>query len=85
MQNESKNHSLMYLAVRLFAGIYLMYTAWDLRGAISESPFFIVAIVAFAAIGAVLAVRSGIRIVKGDYEGGQAFFFKKKDDAAEEE
>ena len=80
MQNETKNTSLMYLAVRLFAGIYLMYTAWDLRGAISESPFFIIAIVAFGIIGTVLTVQSGIKIIKGDYEGGQAFFFKKKDD-----
>ena len=85
MQNESKSPSLMYLAVRLFAGIYLMYTAWDLRGAISESPFFIVAIVAFAVIGAVLTVQSGIKIVKGNYEGGQSFFFKKQEEPAEEE
>ena len=84
MQNESNSPSLMYLAVRLFAGIYLMYTAWDLRGAISESPFFIVAIVAFAVIGAILAVQAGLKIIKGDYEGGQAFFFRKKDDAEEE-
>ena len=85
MQNESKNHSLMYLAVRLFAGIYLMYTAWDLRGAISESPFFIIAIVAFGIIGAVLTVQAGLKIVKGDYDGGQSFFFKKQDETTEEE
>ena len=85
MQNESKNHSLMYLAVRLFAGIYLMYTAWDLRGAISESPFFIIAIVAFGIIGAVLTVQAGLKICKGDYDGGQSFFFKKQDETTEEE
>ena len=79
MQNESKSPSLMYLAIRLVAGIYLIYTAWDLRNAIAESPFFIIAIVAFAVIGAVLTVRSGIKIVKGSYEGSQSFF-KKKDE-----
>ena len=85
MKKESTNQSLIYLAVRLFAGIYLMYTAWDLRNALSESPLFLIAIVAFGVIGLVLTVQAGINIVKGNYEGGQSFFFQKQDDSTNEE
>ena len=86
MEKETKPYTLMYLAARLFAGGYLLYTAWNLREAISESPFFILAIVAFGLIGAWLAIQSGLKIIKGDYEGGSPFFLiKPKEDPQPEE
>ena len=74
MENNPKPTTLIYLASRLFAGGYLLYTAWNLRDAISKGILFIVAIIAFGIIGALLVVHSGLKICKGEYEGGVPFF-----------
>ena len=85
MEKERKPYTLMYLAARLFAGGYLLYTAWGLRDAISESPFFIAAIVIFGIIGLWLVIQAGSKIIKGDYEGGSPFFLIRPQDEPEEE
>ena len=84
MQKENKPHSLRYLAVRLFAGAYLLYTAWKLRNAIGESPLFIIAIAAFGIIGAVLLAQAGWKICRGEYEGSQFFNQNQDEEPADE-
>lgn len=56
----------MYPVVRLLAGGYLMYTAWNLGLSMEEQPL----LTAFAVIGAVLAAHAGRKLYKGQYEGG---------------
>ena len=68
--NKKRTYTQSALCFRLLAGGYLLYTAWGLRDAISEHPLFIVAIVFFAVVGAMLVVQSGLRLYKKEYEGG---------------
>ena len=84
MQNQSKPYTLMYLAARLFAGGYLLYTAWKLRTAIAENPLFIAAVAGFGLIGAWLTIQAGLKICKGEYEGGTPFFLSKAPEEPEE-
>ena len=70
MKKETKPFSQMYLVIRLLAGGYLMYTAWNLREGLTEQPLLIIAMAAFAVIGAVLAAHAGWKLFMGEYEGG---------------
>ena len=80
-----KNHtySQSTLFFRILAGGYLLYTAWDLREAIAENPLFIVAIVCFAIIGAVLVGHSGWKLYKKDYEGAPGIVQTESDTETE--
>ena len=69
MKKESPKYAQSTLFLRLLAGGYLIYTAWDIREAVHENPLFIIAIVAFAVIGAALLAHAGWKLYKGDYEG----------------
>ena len=46
------------LILRILGGIYLVYLAWDMRSAIPNGPLYIIPIIVFAVIGAVLAGHS---------------------------
>ena len=70
MKRETKPYSQMYLIVRVLVGGYLLYTAWNLREGLTEQPLLIIAMAAFAVIGAVLAAHAGWKLYKGEYEGG---------------
>ena len=57
--NEQKNtppSSSMIL--RVLGGGYLVYLAWDIRGAIPDGPLYVIPIILFAVIGAALAGHS---------------------------
>ena len=73
MQKEKKPYTQMYLAARVFAGGYLLYTAWKLREAVAEKPLFLIPIVIFAVLGAALFLHAGWKLYKGEYEGGPAY------------
>lgn len=70
MKREPRPITQSTLYFRLLAGGYLLYTAWDIRGAVAENPLFLIAIVAFAIIGAALVGQAGWKLYKKDYEGG---------------
>lgn len=70
MKKAHKPDTQMYLVIRLLAGIYLMYTAWNIREGLAEQPLLVIAMAAFALIGAVLAAHAGWKLFKGEYEGG---------------
>lgn len=70
MKKETKPYSQMYLVIRALAGAYLMYTAWNLRAGLAEQPLLVIAMAAFAVIGAILAIHAGWKLFKREYEGG---------------
>ena len=55
------------LLVRVLIGGYLIYLAWSLRGSF-DKPLILVAAIAFALIGAALAVVSIRRIFTGEFD-----------------
>ena len=70
---KKPRNTMMALIARLVVGAYLLYTAWELRGAPAahdgaERILFIVAIVAFAVIGLALGVFSLKALLKGEYD-----------------
>lgn len=81
MKKEPHLYAQSTLLLRLLAGGYLVYTAWDIREAVAENPLFIIAIVAFAVIGTALLAHAGWKLCKGEYEGGPA---ARADASAEE-
>ena len=55
------------LILRAGCGAYLIYLAWELRGALSQNPLFVLAVVLFLAVGAVLCFFSVRALVRGEY------------------
>ena len=62
MANHTDKRGPMPPALQGFAGIYLLYTAWNLRTALAEKPLFLIAIILFAIAGAGLIVFAGWRM-----------------------
>ena len=58
MSNERNTPPQSSLLLRVLGGGYLVYLAWDTRGAVENSPLFWIPIVVFAVVGAVLMVHS---------------------------
>ena len=85
MKKESPKFAQSTLLLRLLAGGYLVYTAWDIREAVNENPLFIIAIVAFAVIGTALLAHAGWKLYKGDYEGAPNQAAEAEETAPEEE
>lgn len=54
MNKNANNAPQFSLILRLLCGGYLVYTAWDLRGAFQDRPHFIVFAAIFALVGLVL-------------------------------
>ena len=58
MSNERNTPPQTSLLLRIFGGIYLVYLAWDTRGAVATNPLFWIPIVIFAVVGVALAGHS---------------------------
>ena len=67
MNNQTNKPSQTSLLLRLLGGGYLVYLAWDLRAAVQESPLFLIAVVVFGVVGAVLLVHSLLKLVRREY------------------
>lgn len=85
MKKETQYYAQSTLYLRLLAGGYLAYTAWKLRESIAENPLFIIAIVAFAVIGAALMAHAGWKLFKGEYAGGPATIVSEEEPEADTE
>ena len=46
------------MILRILGGIYLVYLAWDMRSAIPNGPLYLIPIIVFAVVGAILAGHS---------------------------
>ena len=59
------------LYLRLLGGGYLVYIAWDLRGAVGENPLFWIAILVFGIVGLFLAGESLWKLFRKEYAGAE--------------
>lgn len=55
------------LWLRLLGGGYLVYLAWDIRGAFSDGPLFILAAVVFALVGGGLFGHAARTLIRHAY------------------
>ena len=46
------------MILRILGGGYLVYLAWDMRSAIPDGPLYVIPIIVFAVVGAILAGHS---------------------------
>lgn len=46
------------MILRILGGIYLVYLAWDMRSAIPNGPLYVIPIIVFAVVGAILTGHS---------------------------
>ncbi|MBQ7871276.1 MAG: hypothetical protein IJ357_03965 [Oscillospiraceae bacterium] len=67
MNNEANKPSQISLFLRLLGGGYLVYLAWDLRGAIHDSPLFLIAVIVFGVVGAALLIHTILKFVRHEY------------------
>lgn len=67
MSNSSNNPPQVSLLLRLLGGGYLVYLAWDIRGAFSDGPMFILAAVVFALVGGALLIHSIWKLARHEY------------------
>ena len=67
MSKKPAKHDQLSLTLRLVAGAYLLYSAWKIRGAVAENPFFLVAIIVFVIAGAFIVGHAALRLIKGQY------------------
>ena len=67
MSKKPAKHDQLSLTLRLVAGAYLLYSAWEIRGAVADNLFFLVAIIVFVIAGAFIVGHSAWRLYKGMY------------------
>ena len=67
MSKKPAKHDQLSLTLRIAAGLYLVYTAWKLREAVTENFLFLAAVIVFGIAGAVIAAHAAWRLLKGLY------------------
>ena len=67
MNNEANRPPQVSYLLRILGGGYLVYLAWDLRASIGQSPLFLIAVLVFGLVGAVLFVHSLVTLVRHGY------------------
>lgn len=84
---NQENHQIpqFSLILRLLCGGYLLYTAWGLRGAFGESPWYIAFAGIFAVIGLVLCVHSAVKLVKKKYTANKPLFSSEDTENTDDE
>ena len=58
MNDKTNTPPSSSMILRILGGGYLVYLAWDMRGAIPGGPLYVIPIVIFAVVGAILAGHS---------------------------
>ena len=71
MSKETGRPPQSSLYLRLLGGGYLIYIAWDLRGAVAEEPLFWLAILVFGTVGLFLLVQSLVKLFRKEYAGAE--------------
>ena len=67
MSNKKPSPPQATMILRLFAGVYLLYVAWSIRGGAQEQPLYWIAIVVFAVVGAWLLIRTLLQLYHNEY------------------
>ena len=67
MHNDANRPPQVSYLLRILGGGYLVYLAWDLRASIEQGPLFLIAVVVFGLVGAVLFVHSLVTLVRHGY------------------
>ena len=67
MSKKPAKHDQLSLTLRFAAGLYLVYTAWKLREAVTENFLFLAAVIVFGIAGAVITAHAAWRLLKGLY------------------
>ena len=67
MSKKPAKHDQLSLTLRFAAGLYLVYTAWKLREAVTENFLFLAAVIVFGIGGALIAAHAAWRLYKGLY------------------
>ena len=67
MSKKPAKHDQLSLTLRFAAGLYLVYTAWKLREAVTENFLFLAAVIVFGIGGALIAAHAAWRLLKGLY------------------
>ena len=67
MKNDANRPPQTSLLLRLLGGGYLVYLAWDLRASVSQSLLFLIAVIAFGAVGAALFGHSLMTLIRHGY------------------
>lgn len=77
MKNKKPLLPKSSLIIRLVAGMYLIYLAYELGMGLLEktgegapAPLVIFAVIAFAVVGLLITVTSGKAFLKGEFQGG---------------
>ena len=77
MKNKKPLLPKSSLIIRLVAGMYLIYLAYELgmglldaTGEGAPTPLIIFAVIAFAVVGLLITVTSGRAFLKGEFQGG---------------
>lgn len=71
MSKEVSRPPQSSLYLRLLGGGYLVYIAWDLRGAVAEKPLFWIPILVFGAVGLFLLAESLKKLIRKEYAGAE--------------
>lgn len=67
MNNEANRPPQVSYLLRILGGGYLVYLAWDLRASVGQSPLFLIAVVVFGLVGAVLFAHSLVSLIRHGY------------------
>ena len=68
MSKKPAKHDQLSLTLRFAAGLYLVYTAWKLREAVTENFLFLAAVIVFVIAGAFIVGHAALRLIKGEYD-----------------
>ena len=80
MAKQTDKKAPLSSPLHFFAGIYLLYTAWNLRTAVADRPLFLIAVIVFGIAGAgIIALAAW-----GMYKNRNAVPEAPKDEESEE-
>ena len=67
MNNDAERSLQTSCIYRILGGGYLLYLAWDLRTSIGKGPLFLIAVVVFGLVGAVMLGHSLLTLARQGY------------------
>ena len=72
MAKQTDKKAPLSSPLHLFAGAYLLYTAWKLRTAVADRPLFLIAIIIFGIAGAGIIAFAAWGMYKNQHAAPEA-------------